>query len=114
MVLWRAVLLGVCFWISLCRLECRSTRLCVLGVVSLLFSRIWGHVLSPLIGGSASVNVMSGVFCPSTTPRAAVSASSLCLTLVCDLTLPICVLYPMVYLVRLMLSARCRSSLWGC
>jgi hypothetical protein len=63
----------------------------MLGVASLLFPCIWGHFLSPLIGGSALVNVMSGVFFPSTTLRAAMSASSLCVTPVCDLTLPLCV-----------------------
>ncbi len=31
----------------------------------------------------------------------------------CDLTLPMCVLYPELSLVRMMSSARCRSSLWG-
>ncbi len=54
--------LGVCVRMSLRRLECRSARLCVLGDVSFLVPRIWGHVLSPLIGGSAYVNVMSGFF----------------------------------------------------
>ena len=74
------MLLGVCVRMSLCRLECRLARLCMLGNVSFLVQRIWGHVLSPLIGGSAYVNIMSGVLCPSTTPRAAVFVSSLCLT----------------------------------
>ena len=113
MVLWRVMLLGVCVRMSLCRLECRSARLCVLGVLSFLVPLIWGHVRSPLIGGSAYVNSMSGVFCPSTTPRAAASDSSLCVTPVCDLALPMCVLYPMLCLVRMMLSTSCRSSLWG-
>jgi hypothetical protein len=36
MVLWRFVLLGVCFRMSLCRLGCRSVRLCVVGVLSFL------------------------------------------------------------------------------
>ncbi len=80
MVLWRVVVLGVCVRMSLCRLECRSARLCMLGDVSILVPRIWGHVLSPLIGGSAYANVMSPVFCPSTTPHAAVAVSSLCVT----------------------------------
>ena len=62
------------------------------GVLSLFVSRSFGHVRNPLIGGSASVNMISGVFCPSTTPRAAESASSLWVTPVCDLTLPMCVL----------------------
>jgi len=62
---------------SLCKLECRSARLYMLDGVSFLVPRIWEHVLSPLIGGFAYVNIMSGVLCPSTTMRAAVSASSL-------------------------------------
>ena len=53
------------------------------------------------------------VFCPSTTSRAAVSASSLWATPVCDLTLPMCVMYPMLSLVRMILSASCSSYLWG-
>jgi hypothetical protein len=56
---------------------------------------------------------MSGVLCPSTTLRACVSASSLCVTPVYDLTLPMCVLYPMSSLVWMMLSASCRRRLWG-
>jgi hypothetical protein len=100
MVLWGVVVLGVCVRISFCRLEFMSVKLCMLGDVSFLVPRIWGHVPSPLIGGSASVNIMSGGLCPSTTPRAAMSASSLCVTLVCDLTLPMCVMYPMSSLVR--------------
>ena len=55
-------MLGVRVRISLCRLECRSARLCMPGDASFLIPRIWGHVLSPLIGGFASVNVMPGVF----------------------------------------------------
>ena len=43
MVLWQVVLVGVCFRISLCRLECRSVRLLVLGVLSFLVPRIWGQ-----------------------------------------------------------------------
>ena len=91
-------MLGVCVRMSLCRLDRKSVRLYMLGDVSFLVPRIWGHVLSPLTCGSASVNVMSGIFHPSTTPGAAVSASSLCVTPVCDLTLPMCVLYPMLSL----------------
>jgi hypothetical protein len=62
MVLWRVVVLGVCVRMSSCKLEWRSAKLCMMGVVSFLVPRIWGHVLSLFIGGSASVNVMSGVF----------------------------------------------------
>jgi hypothetical protein len=56
---------------------------------------------------------MSRVLGPSTSLRAVVSASSLCVTPVCDLTLPIWVLYSMLSLVRMMLSASCRRCLWG-
>ena len=112
-MLWRVVVLDMCVRMSLCRLEYKSARLCMLGDVSFWVPRIWGHVLSPLIGGSASVNVMSAIFFPSTTPRAVVSASSLCVTPVCDFTLPMCVLCHMLSLVRMMSSASCRRSLWG-
>ncbi len=106
-------MLGVCVRMSLCKLECGSGRLCMLDGLSFFVPRNWGHVLSPLIGGSASANVMSGVMCHFTTPRAAVSASSLCVTPVCDLTLPMCVMYHMLSLVQMMSSTSCRSSLWG-
>ena len=75
--------------------------------------RIWSQVLCPPIGGSTSVNIMSAVLCPSTTLRAVVSASSLCATPVCDITLPMCVLYPKLSLVRMMSSASCKRCLWG-
>ena len=48
------------------------------GVPLFLVFRVWGQVLSPPTGGSASVNIMSGVLYPST--------SSLCVTPVCDFT----------------------------
>ena len=70
-------MLGVRFRMSLCRLECRSARLCEVGVLSFFGTRSFGHVRNPLIGGSASVNMISGVLCPFTTPLAVVSASSL-------------------------------------
>ncbi len=92
------MVLDVCARMILRSLECRSANLVTLGGVSLLVILIWGQVLSPPIGGSTSVNVMSGVLCPSATLRAVVSASSLCVTPVCDLTLPMCVLYPMLSL----------------
>jgi hypothetical protein len=85
----------------------------MLGGVSLLVVRIWGQVLSLPTGGSASVKIMLGVLCPSTTLRAVVPASSLCVTPVCDYVLPICVLYPMLSLVRMMLSASCKRYLCG-
>ena len=78
------MVLDVCVRMSLRRLECRSANFFTLGGVYFLVFLVWGHVLSPPIGGSASVNIMSGVLCPSTTLRADVSASSLYLTPVCD------------------------------
>jgi hypothetical protein len=98
----------VCVRMSLRRLECRSASLVMLGGVSFPFCRVWGQALSPPTGGSDSVKSMSGVLCPSVTLRATVYASSLCVTLVCDFTLPMCVLYPMLSLVCIMLSASCR------
>ena len=79
MVLCRVVLLGVCVRMSLCKLACRSARLCMLNGVSFLVPRNWGHVLSPLIGGSASVNIMYGVLCPFATLRA-----NVCFVVMCD------------------------------
>ena len=113
MVPWLAVVLDVCVRMSLRRLQSKLAILDMLGGVPLPFVRVWGQVLSPPTGGSASVNIMSGVLCPSTTLRAAVSASSLCVTPVCDSTLPMCVLYPMLYLARIMLSASCRRCSCG-
>ena len=69
------------------------------GGVSFLFFLVWAQVLSPPIGGSTSVNITSGVLCPSTTLKADVFASSLCVTPVCDLTLTMYVLDPKLSLV---------------
>jgi hypothetical protein len=44
------------------------------------------------MGEYASVNIMSGFVCSSTTLRTVVSASSLCVTLVCDFYLAMYVL----------------------
>ena len=93
------MVLDVCARMILRRLGCRSANLVTLGGVTLLVLLIWGQVLSPPIGGYASVNITAGVLCPSTTLRVDVSASSLCATPVRDLTLPMCVLYPMLSLV---------------
>jgi hypothetical protein len=60
-VIWWVEVLGVCVRMSLGKFEWRSAKLCMLGVVSFWVPCIWGHVLSPLMGGSASVNVVSGV-----------------------------------------------------
>jgi len=113
MVPWLVVVLDVRVRMSLRRLECKSASLVMLGGVPFPCFRVWGQVLSPPTGVSASVNMLSGVMCPSTTLRAAVSASSLGVTPVCDLTLSMCVLYPMLSLVCMMLSASCRRCLWG-
>ena len=51
---------------------------------------------------------------PSITPRAAAPTSSMCVTPVCDLTLPMRVICPILSLVRMMSSASCKSSLPGC
>ena len=93
------MVLDVCVRMIFCRLVCRSANLVTLGGVSMLAFLIWGQVLSPPIVGSASMNIMSGVLCPSTTMRSALSASSLCVTPVCDLTLPMYVLYPVLSLI---------------
>ena len=113
MVPWLVVVLAVCVRVSLRRFECRSASSVVVGVESLLFVRIWGQVLSPPTAGLVSVNIMSGCLCSSTTLRAVVSDLSLCVTPVCDFTLPICVLYPMMSLMCMMLSTSCRRCLCG-
>ena len=59
------------------------------------------------------MNIMLDVLCPSTTLRAAVSASSLRVTPVWDFTLPMCVLYSMLSLVCMMPRASCRRCLCG-
>ena len=105
--------LNVCVRTSLHRLEFKSASLVMMDGVSFICFRVWGQVLSYLTGGSASLKIMSGFLCPCTTLRADVSASSLCVTPVCDLTLPMCVLYPMLTLLCMMLSANCRKCLWG-
>ena len=112
--MWLVVVLDICVWMSLRKLECISASLVMLGGMSLIVFRVWGQVLSSPMGGSASSNIMSGVLCSSTTLRAALSASSLWVTPVCDLTLPMCVLYPMLSRVCMTLSASCRRCLWGC
>ncbi len=93
------MVLDVCARTILRRLEWRSANLVTLGGVFLLALLIWGQVISFLTGGFASVNIKSDVMCPATTLRAVVSAPSLCVTLVWDLTLPMCVLYLMLSLV---------------
>ena len=95
------------------RPECKPANLVMLGGVSFQFCRVWGQALSPPTGGFASANIMSGVLCPSTTLRAVVSASLLCVTPLCDFISPMCILYPMLSLVCMILSADCRRCLWG-
>ncbi len=92
-------------------LEYKSASLVMFGGASLLVFLICGQVRSLPMGGSASVNIMSGGMCPSTTLRVDVSASSLCVTPVWDLILPICALSPMLSLVCMMSSASCRRFL---
>jgi len=112
MVPWLDVVLKLCVRMSFRMLECKSASLVMIGGVPFPFCRVWGQSLSPPTGRSASVNIMSGVLCPYTTLRAVVSASSLCATPVCEFTLPMCVLYPMLSLVCMMLSDCCRRCLW--
>jgi hypothetical protein len=99
MVPWLVMKLDVCVRISLRKLKCKSASLMMVDGESLLVIRIWGQVRSSSTSGAALVNIMSGIFYPSTTLRAAMFASSMWVTPVCDLTLPICVLYPMLSLV---------------
>ena len=82
MMPWLVVGLDVSVRMSLRRLECKSARLCMLAGVSFFVPRSWGQVLSPPIVGSASVNIMYEFLCLSSTLRAAVSTSSLYVTLV--------------------------------
>jgi len=96
MVPWLVMELDVCVRISLRMSECKSVSLVIVGGESLLVIRIRGQVRRPPTGGSASANTMSGVLCSSTTLLAMVSASSLCVTPVCDLNLPMCGLYPIL------------------
>ena len=70
--------LYVCVRISLRKLaEWKSASLVMIGGESLLVFRILGQVVIPPMGESASVNIMSGVLCLSSTLRADVYASSL-------------------------------------
>ena len=75
MVPWLVVVLGVCARMSLRRLKCILASLVMVGGVPFPFCRVWGQVLSPPTGGSASVKNMSGVLCPFATLRADASAS---------------------------------------
>ena len=78
MVPWSVMVLDVCARVSLRRLVCnKSASLVKLGGIFLPVPRICGQVLSPSTGGSASMNIMSDVLCPSTTLRADMSASLL-------------------------------------
>jgi hypothetical protein len=71
---------------------------------------ICGYVRRPPIGGSASSNVMSGEFSPSTAALAALSAVSLYSTSVCDyLTFPMCVFSCLRSLSFSSLFVSCRS-----
>ena len=73
--------------------------------------RVCGHVQRPPMGGSAVVKVISGVLVPSTKPRAPASASSLWVTAMRDLTLPMYVVYPSSSRALMMLYATMRWSL---
>jgi len=109
------VLFDVCCLMSLRRPECRLGSLMDMVVLYWLVVRSCGQVLIPPTGGSSPVNVMSSSMYPSITPQAAAFTSSLCVTQVCDFTLPMCVLYSRVSLPRVMSSVSLRRSLrgWG-
>ena len=107
------VAMGIFVLMSLRKLVCKLASLVMLGGLAACCLRIWGHVLTPPMGGSASVNIMSGIVWPATMLRAAVSTSSLCVTPVCDLTLPMCVISPELSLVCMILSASWRRCLCG-
>jgi len=113
MVLRFVVLFYNCCLMILRRPECRLGSLVNMVAVSWLIVQSFGQDLSPYTGGSAHMNIMSGSLCPSTTLRAASSASSLCVTPVCDFTLPMCVLYSRVSLVLMMPSASFKRFLCG-
>ena len=98
---------------SLRRSNYRLCNLVCVLVVFWLVVQSCGQVLNPPKGGAAPVNVISGSMGHSTTLRTASSASSMCVTPVCDYTLPICVLYSRVSLVWMMSSAGFRRSLCG-
>ncbi len=57
------------------------------------------------------MNMMFGSMSPSTTPLAPASAASLYVMRVCDLTLPMCVVYPFASLDLMMLLVYARRSL---
>jgi len=80
MVPWLFVVLGVCDRMSLRRLECRSASLVMVGGVPFPFCRVLGQVLSPPMGGSASVKIMSVVLCPF----CHVACGCVCFVIVCD------------------------------
>ena len=63
------VLFDVFCLMSLRRPEYRLGSLVCVLVVSWLFVRSCGHILGPLTGGSAPVNVISGSICSSTALR---------------------------------------------
>jgi hypothetical protein len=61
---------------------------------------------------SASSNVISGVFSPSTTDLAALSSVLMYSTSVCDLTFPMCVFSCLESLSFSSWFMSCRRSLW--
>ena len=62
MVPWLVVGLDVCVRMSLRMLECKSASLVIIDGESLLVFRIWGQVLSPPTGGSATMKIYVGCF----------------------------------------------------
>ncbi len=71
------VLLCAVSFIGFFMLVLRLVNLCMVSGLFGIVRRICGHVRRPPMGGSASVNMMSGGAVPSTTALATVSAVSL-------------------------------------
>jgi len=113
MVLGFVAELEVFVLLSLRRPEWRSDNLVSECVEYRLVVRCCGQVCSPPISRSALVNVMCGALWPSTIFQTAVSTSSLRVTPVSNLTLPMYVLYPVLSLVRIISSSSSRRSLRG-
>ena len=106
---WQAMR-GVYFFFSFRRLDGSFDSLMIVRFLSLIVEKSCRQFRSPPIDGFASLKSMFGALCPSTKLRAAVSASSLCVTPVWDFTLPIYVLCPWASLVYIILS----TSWMGC
>ncbi len=105
LVMWVVALIN--FLLPILRLEIIWMVSGLFGVVRI----IYGHVRRPPIGGSASSNITSGGYSPSTTAPATESADSLYSMSVCDFTFPMCDWRCFVSLAQSSWSVRCKRSL---